>query len=323
MADRFAVSVVVPTYNRRDQLERCLRALREQDFDRTRYEIIVSDDGSTDGTDEMMRAFPGGLPAVRYVTHQNVGPAANRNIAIGAASGEIVLFIDDDVEAGQGLIAAHLKAHAEAKDRMIAVLGYTPIVDDRGGGPVMRYLDDFWERVYRRAASPARRDPWGLFISNNLSLRRSLVVAAGLFDETLPSPNYEDSELGYRLCQRGVRVLFAQAARAGHHVILSFDDLCARAFQSGRSAVIFWRKHPELAGTLSIRSAGNYHGPDRAPRAWHAMKRVLYNDPVMSMIKAAAASPFLLIPDAARFSLISLVLWHHTLAGMNRELGSG
>src|SRR5437763_123866 len=92
-------SVVVPTYRRPDLLGRCLAALSAQDFDPSRYEILVADDAASGDTRRQVEEFAAGLgrPAVRYlaVTGRH-GPAAARNVGWLAARGEVVAFTDDD-----------------------------------------------------------------------------------------------------------------------------------------------------------------------------------------------------------------------------------
>ncbi|MCS6911591.1 MAG: glycosyltransferase family 2 protein, partial [Anaerolineales bacterium] len=84
-------SVVIPTYNRQATLRRCLTALLAQTY--PAHEIIVVDDGSTDGTAEMMtRDFP----IVRFFRQKNAGPASARNRGIREASGDVIAFTDDD-----------------------------------------------------------------------------------------------------------------------------------------------------------------------------------------------------------------------------------
>src|SRR5262245_25867711 len=90
------LSIVVPTYNRRAGIERFLRALEEQTFPATRFEVVVVDDGSTDGTDAALAAMQ--TPYRLRVLHQeNAGPAAARNAGLREAQGRLIVFLDDDV----------------------------------------------------------------------------------------------------------------------------------------------------------------------------------------------------------------------------------
>ena len=88
-----AVSVVVPLYNKRDQIASTIKSVLQQSFQD--FEIIVVDDGSSDGSDEMIADF---LDKIRYVRQSNAGPSAARNKGIEMAKGEYVAFLDADDE---------------------------------------------------------------------------------------------------------------------------------------------------------------------------------------------------------------------------------
>ena len=117
------VSVVVPTHNRKEKLLACLDALARQSVLPQEFEVVVVDDGSTDGTREALevRRCPF---ALRYFSQEAAGPGAARNLGIERAAGELVLFIGDDILADERLIEEHLLAHAANPDPGAAVLGH-------------------------------------------------------------------------------------------------------------------------------------------------------------------------------------------------------
>jgi glycosyltransferase involved in cell wall biosynthesis len=94
-ANSVVFSVVIPTYNRRGRLEKCLASLSAQTY--RNFEVLICDDGSTDDTAELVRSFTGKIPGLRYFYNDNWGgPAYPRNIGIGKAEGEWVCFLDSD-----------------------------------------------------------------------------------------------------------------------------------------------------------------------------------------------------------------------------------
>jgi glycosyltransferase involved in cell wall biosynthesis len=117
------VSIVIPTHNRRDSVERALRALTRQTYPLAASEVIVVADGCTDGTPEISRAgwpFP-----LRIMEEASRGPAAARNRGAAVATGELLIFLDDDIEVSPGFVAAHVRAHADGGPGCVAV-GLSP-----------------------------------------------------------------------------------------------------------------------------------------------------------------------------------------------------
>ena len=98
------VSVIIPTYNNGGVLARTLGALLTQTFPPDRYEIVIIDDGSTDGTAEMVGRLRGPV-AIRYVAQPKSGRAAARNLGARVARGRILLFLDSDFFADPALVA--------------------------------------------------------------------------------------------------------------------------------------------------------------------------------------------------------------------------
>jgi GT2 family glycosyltransferase len=231
-----SISVVVPTWNRRQTLEHALPALASQTFDHGAYEILLCDAGSTDGTRELIDRL--GIPNLSTITVPNLGRASARNAGIRQARGDIVLFTDADILADSRLVAEHAFAHE--RHRRAAIVGWEVQVAS---------LDE-----YRRAmADPAARSrlhapreralSWIFFLTGNASVRRDAVLDAGLFDETFTAYGHEDLELGYRLRRKGVRILYQPRAVNYHWHPESLDDRLAKKRLSGAATIRLYRKH--------------------------------------------------------------------------------
>ena len=103
------ISTIIPTRNRADLLPLALDALRKQSLCKSRFEVIIVDDGSTDNTQSVLKAFED-LP-LRVFRQNQAGIAAAKNLGIFASRSPILLFLDDDDVADQDLLAAHLITH--------------------------------------------------------------------------------------------------------------------------------------------------------------------------------------------------------------------
>lgn len=240
------ISVVLPTYNRLETLLRCLEALDQQSIGPARSEIVVVDDGSTDGTAEVISARPG----VRYIRQpRNGGPAAARNAGVRAAQGTWVLFIGDDIIAPPELLEQHLAAHEAASGDHVAVLGYAPWGQDQQVTPLMRYLFEGRSFQQFRYHAIADRDnvPFGFFYTCNLSVNRRFLLQHGLFDEEFRHAYGEDTELAYRLQRHGLRIVFRPEIVGHHYHPTSYASARRRTRVAGEVAVLMARKHPELA----------------------------------------------------------------------------
>jgi len=103
------ISVIIPTFNRAEQLRLCLDSLSRQTAAPETFEVVVVDDGSTDGTEEMLRTYGAPFP-LRVEQQANRGPGAARNRGIELAAGAFCLFMDDDILADPQFVSEHLLA---------------------------------------------------------------------------------------------------------------------------------------------------------------------------------------------------------------------
>src|SRR6476661_6808036 len=201
------ISVVIPTRNRQASLTRTLGTLQLQTIDPQAFEVLVVADGCTDGTAGAVRTIaeaPDG-PRITVIEQAWAGAAAARNQGLQAASGEFVLFLDDDMDAAPHLLAEHLKAH-RAAPRPTAVLGRIMPQEDQGA--LSRELARWWEAHYTRIEGQGSR--WTDFYTGNVSLPTKAGQELGGLDTALD--HGEDIEFGWRLGQAGLDFTFAPDA---------------------------------------------------------------------------------------------------------------
>jgi glycosyltransferase involved in cell wall biosynthesis len=229
---------VIPTYNRVERLGRVLRALAAQTVDAREFEVVVVSDGSTDATDAVIPVLQ--MPyKLLFVSQPNSGPAVARNTGVGRASGELILFLDDDVVPSPELIEQHLFCHAHSECSLV-VIG--PMLTSPGyrASPFVR-----WEQamLYKQYDAMLRGDyapTYRQFFTGNASLSRRLILDTGGFDSRYRRA--EDIELAYRLAEEGTHFLFNEKAIGYHFAERSFRSWIEIARSYGRNDVIFDRE---------------------------------------------------------------------------------
>ncbi len=244
------LTVIIPTYNRSALLGRALRLLLdEQTAAPSDYELVVVDDGSTDGTPEVVKAVGAPESRLRYFRQENQGPAAARNLGVREAKGKIVLFTGDDCLPDRRLIEEHLRAHDRSGD--VGVVGHVAWHPDLELTPLMLFLDQGAQFGFGYINDPDHVSAWS-FYTANCSVQRHWIEEVGGFDEDFENAAYEDIELAYRMQQRGLRIIYHRPALTYHHHAPTLEGHLVRQRLCGRSSVIFWRKHPELKEELDI-----------------------------------------------------------------------
>ena len=264
-----AVTVVIPTYQRCSFVQRAVEALAGQTLAPDEYEVVVSVDGSEDGTREMLAeqrvAFQ-----LRSVWHPNRGRAAARNAGAAVARGRVVIFLDDDMEPTPRLLAAHVEAHASAQPgRMRAVIGAAPIVTRPSTSLLTAFLAKRFQERLDALGRPERIPRFDEAYTGNLSLLRATFLELGGFDESFDAYGHEDYEFALRLLKAGGELVFSRAALAYQHEEKDFATLGRDAMARGRTAVLFASKHPEIAGQLRL---GAY---EAGTRKWRLLRGAL------------------------------------------------
>jgi glucosyl-dolichyl phosphate glucuronosyltransferase len=250
-------SVIVCTRNRGDALEECLQSLEGQQLaDADEFEIVVVDNGSTDGTSDAVRAWAAQDPGRRMaVTEPSPGLSRARNRGLDAATGDVVAFIDDDASASPGWIAAHLAAYA--RDPQAVAVGGPIRLTWPSGRP--DWLTPGLEHWFSALDFGDQSQPWptphGPY-GTNMSVRRADLVAVGGFADSLGRRgssliSSEEQDLFDRLRPLGGIVVYEPAAFVEHRVLadrISRSWVLRRGWAQGRSNARVRARRREIGG---------------------------------------------------------------------------
>jgi glycosyltransferase involved in cell wall biosynthesis len=243
------VSVVIPTHRRRERLPVLLDALAAEGA----AEVLVVVNGADDGSMAMLEARARNDPVLRPIHIETAGQLLALQTGVEAASGEIVLLLDDDVIPEPGLVAGHAKAHSA--DRNLALLGYMPVAIPHPRRPG-QYPVDLYSRAYERVCGEYEDDPSAILRglwAGNLSMRRSDCIKVRLHSDERKSDGYEyheDRDLGLRCQRAGLHGAFDRQLRARHLYERTPDSFLALSRNSGASRARVHREHGDSIDPL-------------------------------------------------------------------------
>ena len=249
-ASRPTVSVLVWNLNGREHLDSCLASLVDQVYPRDRFEIVVVDNGSTDGSRELVTAK---YPGVRLVTFDsNLGFCAPCNAAIRECESRFVALLNNDTRVAPDWLtelvsAAERHAAAAVGSKILSWDGAT--IDFAGG--VTSFLGHSWHTQSGEPATRADEErPLLSACAGSALFARTAFLDAGGFDETFYAC-LEDVDLGWRLNLLGERVVFSPSAVTYHrvHATASRWAFSQRLRLFERNALVMIYKNYE-AGTL-------------------------------------------------------------------------
>ncbi|KMQ32188.1 glycosyltransferase family 2 protein [Bacillus cereus] len=250
------VSIIIPTYNKLTRLRLTLESIKYQTMDPKDFELIIIDDGSTDGTMEYITSWSREVPfCVKQVRSNNYGRAASRNKGINLATGTYIVFSDDDLIWPPSYLKEYLKCMIHESHQTIAhgyifnlslvkFLGDPADASSVIGGPrrsrtfesvvitekdIANHFESKIKKLGRitrfekgvRFVLSAYRNlewiQWIAFTGGNVCLRRDLLIEVGGFDENFGLFwGCEDLELGYRLYLKGCKFIACENAASYH-----------------------------------------------------------------------------------------------------------
>ncbi|WP_165864470.1 exopolysaccharide biosynthesis glycosyltransferase EpsD [Capsulimonas corticalis] len=316
-----SITVVIPTYNRKASLKVTLDGLARQKYSLQDVEVIVVSDGSTDGTDAFLEEYAGGAPyTLRVITQANQGPAQARNAGVWAAKGEIIVFIDDDVEPVDDFLASHM-AHHKSDDKIVVIGPMSPDPARRGVEPAwIAWEHAMLQKQYFNLTTGVWKQAWANhFYTGNASLRREHIVAVGGFD--VEFKRQEDVELAHRMRRtQGVNFVFDPKADVIHRPHRSFASWLNVATSYGQCDVIRARE-----GRVSwIVVKNSYTNRNRTTRM---MARLMMNAPflaapIRALLVAVAVGLYRAGVTKVAMAMLSMVYNVRYLESARTEMGA-
>lgn len=238
-----SLDIVIATYNRHARLNRCLAALTRQSVGS--FRVIVVDDSSDPPVGETIRRRYSELLDLQVVrTPGNSGPAAGRNLGVRHGEGELILFVDDDVDADPVLVERHLAAMERSGEHAV-VIGPLLAPRDWRPTPWNRWEARKLAAEYEKMATGIYEPTWRQLFTGNTMVRRRDFEAAGGFDESFTRA--EDIEFGVRLHLLGCRFVFEPRAKGWHYAHRSLASWRKIPREYGRFDARLDRMYPQLA----------------------------------------------------------------------------
>ncbi|MFQ5436566.1 MAG: glycosyltransferase family 2 protein, partial [Anaerolineae bacterium] len=230
-AERPTFSIIIPTYNRPQKLERCLLACTQLVYPPQRFEVIVVNDGGERPLTALITRFAAKI-LVRLLNQKNQGPAAARNAGAAAAQGAYLAFIDDDCVPAPGWLTGF--ADGWGGETAVALGGKTvnAYAENRYAA-ASQLLIDYLYAYYNQPAGT-------FFTSNNLAVPRTLFEEVGGFDPAMPLAAGEDREFCDRWRHVGYALRYVPAAVVMHYHWLGGASFWRQHFNYGRGA---WQFH--------------------------------------------------------------------------------
>lgn len=246
MKDNLVLSVIVPTHNRYNSVKDLLQMLSQQTFPTDRFEVIVVADGCTDETYFLEKQV---YPFVFTLCQlEGSGAAAARNFGAKQAKGELLLFLDDDIQPCNCLIEKHVQAHHTEKD---VVIGYLPLSRGAGRGLFRMALRSWWEEKFYQMSLAGYRFGFDDLLSGNFSITAAFFASAGGFNTSFNCS--EDYELGVRLMQSGANFKYEKEAWGWHNdLITDLNRSLQRKREEGRAHIAMCRLYPDTMHRLRL-----------------------------------------------------------------------
>lgn len=244
-SDNPTFSIIIPTYERPAQLEKCLESVTHLDYLKDSFEVIVVDDGSINPPVKIIGTYKDRLNITLF-TQINAGPAGARNTGAKKANGKYLAFTDDDCEPDPDWLNAFEKEFNRDPDIFLG--GHTiNSLPDNPYSTSSQELINYLYSYYNKDRSNAT-----FFTSNNIAVRADLFKKIGGFDVTTIRDTAEDREICDRWVYKGNKMTYTTDAIVYHSHAMSFKQFWSQHFNYGRGAYYF-RKARVIRGQEKVK----------------------------------------------------------------------
>jgi GT2 family glycosyltransferase len=226
-------SVVIPAYNAKASISKCLDGLVNQSIDRSEYEVIVVDDGSTDSTADIVQDFEN----VRLIKQDNQGPASARNNGAKHATGDIILFTDSDCIPEKNWIEQMIRPFNDNAE----IVGVKGIYKTDQKELIARFVQAEYEDKY----DVLKRDQYIDFVDTySAGFKRKVFLEFGGYDTSFPVACAEDVELSFRMFSRGYKMVFNPNAIVSHRHPATLTGYLKKKYKFAFWRILAVRKNP-------------------------------------------------------------------------------
>lgn len=243
------ISIIIPTYNRKIKLRSCLDSLFTQSYPSVAFEIIIIDDGSVDGTQDMLCALSKTNSNLKYFMQNHSGPAVARNLGIKHSCSEIIGFTDSDCVLDKDWVKRMVEEHKSEKD-IAAIGGLTEVDSHNIKSQVSQFLSDGAIETKINGKSEII-----FFPTCNVSFKRDCLISG--FNELFPLPAGEDLDFFWRLFKKGSRFSYKKDIKIFHDCHADLASFLKQAYMYGRGNYLVQYMHRDHPLLKEIRTKNN------------------------------------------------------------------
>ena len=234
-------SIIVPTFDRQEALTACVQAIRQLDYPRDRFEVIIVDDGSPVPV-KVSDPHPGNGVMITVLRQINAGPASARNMGAQHAQGDILVFTDDDCTPTRQWLRGLSQSFNNGSIGLVGGRTINGLVDNLYSTASQIIVDEAY------AYFLSRDSDLRFFASNNIAVATELFHKIGGFDSSFRIS--EDRDFCYRWIRQGKPLIYAPEAIVHHHHHLTMTAFCRQHFNYGRGAYQFYRTRARCGPSL-------------------------------------------------------------------------